>query len=197
MRLLPVLAFGTLMPDGTRAANGYQALAQYDANHDGKIDATDAIFKQLQVWVDANHDGKVEAGEMKSLTQLGIASLDLHAQTSHTADNGNTIGLTSSYTTTSGATHEMADVWLTKSDSSASTTAATTTTAGSGSTTPHLSELLAAPATDLLPGHVENAAASTSTGGGHATTAQTHAMLDHKLLEEEERHRLANGNPLI
>jgi hypothetical protein len=92
----------------------------------------------------------------------------------------------------------MADVWLTKADSSASTTAATTaTTASSGSTTPHLSELLAAPATDLLPGHAENAAASTSTSGGHATTAQTHAMLDHKLLEEEERHRLANGNPLI
>jgi hypothetical protein len=86
----------------------------------------------------------------------------------------------------------MADVWLTKADSTAAAT-----TASTGSTTPHLSELLAAPATDLLPGHVENAAASTSTSGGHATTTQNHAMLDHKLLEEEERHRLANGNPLI
>ena len=188
---------GTMMADGTRATNGYQALAQYDANHDGSIDAHDAVFKQLQVWVDANHDGKVGTGELKGLEQLGIASLDLHAQVSHTADNGNTIGLTSSYTTTSGTTHEMADVWLTKDTASASSATTDPSVAPpSAGATPHLSELLAAPSTELLPGHVENAAVASNTGT-HATTAQAHGMLDQRLLEEEERQRLNNSNPLI
>ena len=187
---------GTKLADGTRAADGYQALAQYDANHDGRIDASDAVFKQLQVWVDANHDGKVEAGELKGLAQLGIASLDLHAQATHTADNGNTIGLTSSYTTTSGATHEMADVWLTKDAASTSTPAhVDPSIVPAGGTAPHLSELLAAPSADLLPGHVDNAAVAST--AGHASTTQAHGMLDQRLLEEEERHRLNNSNPLI
>jgi hypothetical protein len=159
------------------------------------IDAHDAVFKQLQVWVDANHDGKVEAGEMKSLHDLGIVSLDLHATAGNTADHGNSIGLTSTYTTASGATHQMADVNLTKADTTTPTTDASIVPAG-GATTPHLSELLAAPSTDLLPGHVENAAVA-GTPGAHATAAQTHGMLDQRLLEEEERHRLNNSNPLI
>ncbi|MGB6066755.1 MAG: hypothetical protein WBG50_18275 [Desulfomonilaceae bacterium] len=33
----------TILPNGTRAANGFQALAYYDANGDGKIDANDPI----------------------------------------------------------------------------------------------------------------------------------------------------------
>jgi hypothetical protein len=185
---------GMLMGDGTRAASGYQALSQYDTNHDGVINANDAVFKQLQVWVDANHDGKVEAGEMKSLHDLGIVSLDLHAQAGNTADNGNSIGLTSTYTTASGATHQMADVNLTKADTATPATDPSIVPAGAAAA-PHLSELLAAPSTDLLPGHVDNAAVAST--AGHASTAQVHGMLDQRLLEEEERHRLNNSNPLI
>ena len=81
----------------------------------------------------------------------------------------------------------MADVNLTKSDG------ATTTAATPASTTPHLSDLLAAPATNLLPGHVETAAVSTA----HAGTAHTAGLVDQRLLEEEERHRNSGGNPLI
>lgn len=67
--------FGTAtqLANGQRAGNGYAALAEMDTNHDGKISAADAGWKDLQVWVDANHDGKVEAGELKTLHQLGIA----------------------------------------------------------------------------------------------------------------------------
>ncbi len=182
---------GMLMPDGTRAASGYAALSQYDTNHDGKIDSHDAVFKQLQVWVDANGDGKVEAGEMKSLTQLGIVSLDLHGTVSHATDHGNSVGLTSSYTTASGATHEMADVNLTKTDTTTTTTTVSTTTTTT-TTVPHLSDLLAAPATDLLPGHVEHAAVSTT----HAANTHAAGLVDQRLLEEEERNR-NNHNPLI
>ena len=42
----------TALGDGTNAADGYAALAQYDDNGDGRIDAGDAIWQQLQVWRD-------------------------------------------------------------------------------------------------------------------------------------------------
>ena len=177
---------GMLMPDGTHASSGFAALAQYDTNHDGVINSSDAVFKQLQVWVDANGDGKVEAGELKTLSQLGITSLDLHATASNTAENGSSIGLTSTYMTASGATHQMADVNLTKSDTT--TTAAATTT-----TPPHLSDLLAAPATNLLPGHVETAALHpVSAGNAHLPD-----LVDRHLMEEAERQRHQGSTPLI
>lgn len=47
----------TLLADGTRAENGFAALAQYDENQDGRIDAQDAVFSQLTVWQDVNSDG--------------------------------------------------------------------------------------------------------------------------------------------
>jgi hypothetical protein len=98
--------------NGGKAVDGYAALAQFDANNDGKIDASDNIFKDLAVWVDANSNGLTEAGEVKSLTDLGIASLDLNAQGTSISSNGNTIGLVSSYTTTEGEQKEMVDVWF-------------------------------------------------------------------------------------
>ena len=50
--------------------------------------------------------------QLLTLTQLGIASLSLSATASSETNNGNLIGLISSYTLTNGQTHEMADVFL-------------------------------------------------------------------------------------
>ncbi len=108
---------GTNLADGTKAVDGFQALSQLDSNHDGVVDAKDTQFSKLSVWVDANSDGVTDAGELKSLTDLGVQSLNLAATTSTTMDNGNLIGLVSSYTTTDGQTKELADVWLATSSS--------------------------------------------------------------------------------
>jgi len=62
--------------------------------------------------VDANSDGVTETGELKTLSDLGIASISTQADTNLSKDNGNLIGLTSSYQTTDGATHAAADVWF-------------------------------------------------------------------------------------
>jgi hypothetical protein len=104
---------GTRLADGSLAQNAYQALAQYDTNHDGKIDASDAIFSKLVVWQDVNVDGVSQAGELKHLSDLGIVSLNLNPNTTQLqADNGNIVSLFSSYTTADGATHQMADVYF-------------------------------------------------------------------------------------
>jgi len=52
-------------------------LAQYDSNGDGAIDAKDAIFAKLKVWQDNEMNGRVDAGELKSLSKLGIKSINL------------------------------------------------------------------------------------------------------------------------
>ena len=103
---------GTTLANGTKALDGFAALAGLDSNGDGIINASDAAFSELQVWVDANGDAHTDAGELKSLADLGIASLDLHAQASTQVNNGNAVGLLGSYTTTDGAEHVLADVWL-------------------------------------------------------------------------------------
>jgi hypothetical protein len=102
----------SLLQDGSRAQDGYQALSQLDTNKDGKISQADAAFGELAVWVDSNSDGLTERGELKSLTDLGITSLDLQAQKTWIENQGNQIGLVSSYTNESGEKLAMADVWL-------------------------------------------------------------------------------------
>ena len=76
------------------------------------ISAQDASFSALAVWVDANSDGVSQAGELKSLASLAIESLNLNAAAVQINNNGNLIGLLSSYTTVDGVTHQLADVWL-------------------------------------------------------------------------------------
>ena len=85
----------------------------------------------------------------------------------------------------------MADVWFTKDTTSTVTTA-------EAAATPSLHDLLAAPATDLLPGHTTDAAVT----GGHATVAAVshdaaahalHGLTNNRLFEEEQNR----ANPLI
>jgi hypothetical protein len=182
---------GTKLANGRRAGNGYEAMAQVDSNGDGVLDAKDAHFKDLVVWVDANHDGVSEPGEVKSLSQLGIVSLDLHGLAGHATDHGNLLGLTSSYTTADGATHAMADVWFAKDASSGASSAAAAP--HDTSPTPSLGDLLAAPATELLPGG-EQAHVAPVHAIDHASTALVHGLLDARRLDDDEPGRHA---PLI
>src|SRR5207237_1364586 len=88
----------------------YQAMAELDSNGDGVLDASDAGFKDLRVWVDANHDGVTDDGELKTLESLNIAKLNLAVTVDGTTDNGNIVGLSSTFTSTDGSTHQTADV---------------------------------------------------------------------------------------
>ncbi len=57
-------------------------------------------------------DGSSASGELKTLDSLGISSINLEATVGTGTDNGNLVGLTSTYETTDGATHAAADVWF-------------------------------------------------------------------------------------
>jgi Ca2+-binding RTX toxin-like protein len=89
-----------------------QGLAVYDTNHDGKLSAADADFASFAVWQDANSNGVVDAGELKSLTEAGISSINLTSDNvSYSAANGQVeVAGTGSFTRADGTTGLLADV---------------------------------------------------------------------------------------
>ena len=122
----------TVLPNGQTASNGFAALSAFDQNGSGAIDASDPIFNQLQVWVDTGtggENGTTPTGTLFSLAQLNIQSLNLSATVANQSNNGNLVGLVSSYTTTDGKIHELADVWF-------------ASTAGTGSSVNQLTQAL-------------------------------------------------------
>ena len=123
----------TLLADGTKAQDGYAALAALDSNGDGLINAADDTFTELQVWVDANSDGITQAGELLSLQQAGVSEITLTYQHSNIDSNGNTIGMLGSYTNNSGEQQQMGDVWF-KYQAGALTTGSLAATASANST---------------------------------------------------------------
>ncbi|MFZ5997812.1 MAG: hypothetical protein ACOYW7_10030 [Nitrospirota bacterium] len=103
----------TLLSDGTKASNGFQALAELDGNSDGKIDSNDAAFAQLKVWQDINGDGYSTSGELKSLSELGIQSINTGYTNSTTVDaQGNEHKQIGSFTWNDGTTSAAEDVWV-------------------------------------------------------------------------------------
>ncbi|HSS51136.1 MAG TPA: hypothetical protein VLX28_19515, partial [Thermoanaerobaculia bacterium] len=72
----------TRLADGTRASNGYVALAELDSpifggNGNGYLDNADVAFSSLRLWVDRNHDGISQPEELLTLTQASIERIDL------------------------------------------------------------------------------------------------------------------------
>ena len=133
---------GTLLADGSRAANGFLAMRELDLNFDQRLDQGDAAFKDLRIWVDGNSDGRSDAGELKTLDELGITALNLQAQSGTVMDQGNLLGLVSSYESADGRSHDMADVWFAKASDSAGG-------ANSVQALPQLVDLLSSPSDRL------------------------------------------------
>ena len=102
----------TKQPNGKSARDGFAALASLDSNRDGVINVKDASWKDLKIWIDRNSDGHTDPGELLSLDSFGIVSLKLGAKSSTATENGNKIGLVSSFTNVDGSSGELADVWF-------------------------------------------------------------------------------------
>ena len=98
----------TQLANGTLAPNGFAALAALDSNGDGRLDATDPAFAELKVWRGASPDGQTGSGELVSLADLNIISLNLTPTLKNQRlPNGNTLSRESSYTRADGSSSAM------------------------------------------------------------------------------------------
>ena len=110
--------FGTAtkLANGSQAVSGFQALSQYDIYNIQRIDSNNPVWSSLRIWQDTNGNGVTDPGEILTMSQAGIAAISLFTTGSSLIDaNGNSHGLIGSYTTTSGQTREVDDVWLSSS----------------------------------------------------------------------------------
>ena len=57
-----------------------EGLVLFDSNANGLLDSGDAQWNQFVVWQDVNSDGTSDSGELRGLSELGIASISLASE---------------------------------------------------------------------------------------------------------------------
>ena len=98
---------------GYNKGDGFAKLADYDSNGDGVVDARDAAFGQLRVWQDLNGNHQTDEGELRSLSEAGVASLKVDFVELPAIDaQGNLHLERSSATLADGSAIDMADVYF-------------------------------------------------------------------------------------
>ncbi|MDC5254477.1 calcium-binding protein [Acinetobacter baumannii] len=103
----------TSLNNGQLAKNGFEALADYDLNNDGVIDAEDEIYQQLQVWQDINQNAHVDQGELTGLQTIGIQQIDLaYTSAKDIDDNGNHHKQQGQFIWADGTVGKIDDVWF-------------------------------------------------------------------------------------
>ena len=103
----------TVLPNGTLAPNGFAALAALDSNGDGILDAFDPAFAELKLWRDASQDGQTGSGELISLADAGIVSLNLaNTLKNQNLANGNQLTREGTFTRADSTTSAMGEFKL-------------------------------------------------------------------------------------
>lgn len=94
----------TLLANGSKAANGFEALKALDSNGDNQINADDTAFTSLKIWIDADGDGFSQADELLLLATAGVTAIATAYSNSDVVDsNGNAHRQLGTYTRTDGS----------------------------------------------------------------------------------------------
>jgi len=103
----------TVGPNG-KQANGFLSLAAYDSDANRIIDKRDMSFAQLRLWNDRNADGITDAGELLTLDEGHVVSIDLDYVVRSESDLwGNELREISVFEHATRGLEPIIDVWLT------------------------------------------------------------------------------------
>ena len=98
---------------GNQNLSGFDELRSVaDSNYDNVIDRKDELYNQLQVWQDFNQDGKVQEGELKSLQDADIQTIELDYVSTEIDLEGNLLTEGSKYSDSEGNRELVADIQL-------------------------------------------------------------------------------------
>ena len=103
----------SLLADGSKAKNGFEALKQYDSNGNGLLDAGDEHWQDFRIWQDIDHNGISNSTELRLLDQVGIRAIDLKYTESTSRDaQGNSHKQLGNIQWQDGKTGLASDVWF-------------------------------------------------------------------------------------
>jgi VCBS repeat-containing protein len=98
------------------AQTDLEGLAAFDTNKDGIFSALDDKWSKFGVWQDSNQNGITDAGELRTLDDMGIASIGLASDGQFAVVDGQTVHGVGVITKADGSTLNMADVTVSYSD---------------------------------------------------------------------------------
>ena len=102
-------------PDGSLGLSDLDGLRLvFDTNQDNVLDPNDDRWSEFRIWRDSNQNGVSDAGELLTMSEAGIKLVNLipNPGGAQAFDDGSSISGTSSYETTNGQTHLVADASL-------------------------------------------------------------------------------------
>ncbi|MBD2720485.1 hypothetical protein H6G99_16155, partial [Synechococcus sp. FACHB-909] len=103
----------TFLPNGTKAANGFDALRALDGNGDRWIDQQDPVWSKLSVWIDRNSNAVADQDEIVSLSEAGLLRLGVDYAASDMVDSeGNRHLQIGRFQASDGTLQSMHDVWF-------------------------------------------------------------------------------------
>jgi len=112
--VVPVSSRLRIVADGQSkdVSNARQMLALLDANRDGRLDAKDAAWNHLRLFVDRDGDGSISDTEVRSVVEIGIRDISARIGASRdgrTDTQGNSLA-EGVFTRGDGSTGKSADV---------------------------------------------------------------------------------------
>lgn len=103
----------TKLANGSKAANGFEALKEYDLNRDGAINARDKIYQKLLLWFDKNQNGVSERSELLPLYASSIAAISTkYSEVYEEDDYGNVTKQRGAFSFKNGKIANIIDLWF-------------------------------------------------------------------------------------
>ena len=103
---------GTSLAAGGKAEHGFIALAEFDQNRDGVVDARDPRFGELVLWRDHDGDRRSTPSELQPLVEAGVDSLSLDYRDVRSCDARGNCGIERASFGHAGGRGEIVDLHL-------------------------------------------------------------------------------------